>query len=142
MNRRRAAYTLLEVTVVLVILAIAGAVAAPAFASLRPARGLDAATSQVISALNAARTQAVAGGGAVQVTFEVPGARVWLHPRDTSFVMTLPDDCRLEGTARTHVRYSADGAASGAAPTVACGTARAQIAIDALTGTPSAVERP
>jgi len=134
MKPRHAGYTLLEVLVVFVILAIAGAVAAPAFASLRPASRLDSATSRIVGVMQMARERALAGGVPTEAVFDATGARVWLHPRDTAFAVDLPDGCHLDGPARSVVHFAADGPARGEAPAVVCGAERARIVTDPLTG--------
>jgi prepilin-type N-terminal cleavage/methylation domain-containing protein len=140
MSARHAGYTLLEVVVVLVILAIAGAVAAPAFATWRPARDVDDATSRLVAALSLARERAVAGGRGVELVVDATNARVWLRPRDTSFALALPDGCRLDGALRSIVHFSADGPALGSMPDLTCGADRVRLTIDPLTGVPAAVE--
>lgn len=134
MSARTAGYTLLEVLVVLVILAVTGAVAAPAFATLRPARDLDAATARVVAVLHAARTRALSGGVSSQAVFDPSRARVWLQPHDTSFALALPSACRLDGAVRTSARFAADGSARGDVPDVVCSGSRARITVDWLTG--------
>ncbi|MDQ8153410.1 MAG: type II secretion system protein [Gemmatimonadota bacterium] len=134
MRSRRAGYTLLEVAVVLVILAMAGAVAVPAFATLRPASAIDAASTQLIGAVQAARARALGSGRSAELVVDAARARVWLRPRDTTFTLDLPTDCQLRGPARAVLHVAPDGATRGQLPTVACGAARVRVAIDAVTG--------
>jgi prepilin-type N-terminal cleavage/methylation domain-containing protein len=134
MRAPRAGYTLLEVTVVLVILALAGAAAAPAFATLRPARAIDAATGELLAAIQAGQARALRSGRPSELVVDAARARIWLRPRDTTFTLDLPSGCQLNGPARTTLRFAPNGATRGLTPTVACGATRARIAIDALSG--------
>ncbi len=63
--------TLLELVLVLVILAVAGAVAMPYYLASLPNRRAAAATRQVLTDLRRARTLAVESGEPVYVVFEV-----------------------------------------------------------------------
>jgi prepilin-type N-terminal cleavage/methylation domain-containing protein len=137
MSTRRTGYTLIELVVVLVILAIAGAVAVPAFATLRPSHAEDSAAASLVGALRLARERAVASGRDAQLIVDAAGARAWLRPRDTTFVLPLPDGCQFEGAPRTVMRIAPDGAAFGAMPTVRCGARRMRVDVDPLTGTPT-----
>jgi prepilin-type N-terminal cleavage/methylation domain-containing protein len=142
MSTRRTGYTLIELVVVLVILAIAGAVAVPAFAALRPSRAEEEATASLVGALQLARARAVASGREAQLTVDAPGARAWLGPRDTTFVLAMPDGCQFEGAPRTAMRLAPDGAAFGTLPSVRCGVRRMQVDVDPLTGTPAVTVTP
>jgi len=133
MNVRRGV-TLIELAVVFVILAIAASLAVPAFATWRPRSSLDQARTALIAALELARERSLTLGTAVDVTIDPARALVWLHPHDTSFVLTLPAACRLGGAPRMTLRFSPDGAARGQVPDIACGATRAVITVDALSG--------
>jgi general secretion pathway protein H len=135
-NTRRRGYTLLELLVVLVILSLAGVVAVPAFAAWRPVEARRAAAGELVRVLDLARQRAVSGGVETELVIDPARARAWLHPRDTSFTLALPDSCRLRGTARSRVKLELGGAANGALPLVVCGTDSARVRIDALTGAP------
>jgi len=142
MSPARNGYTLIEMAVVLVILAIAGAVAVPAFAALRPQRALDGAAARVVDALRMARERAVTGGRTTELVIDSANARAWLEPRDVPFTLDLPDGCRLTGGARIATRFAPDGTASGDSPGFACGTAHATASVDPLTGRVRVVESP
>lgn len=130
----RTGYTLLEVLVTLVLLSLAGALAVPAFATLRPASPADAAAAQLLAVLRTTRDVALASGRDATVTFDAKSGRVWAHPRDTSYVLDLPGECQLVGPARTTLRFAPDGRAHGRAPSIGCAEAHIGIALDPLTG--------
>jgi general secretion pathway protein H len=134
MTGTRRGYTLLEMSVVLVILALAGAVAIPAFAAWRPATGVAAATGALRAAAQLASERAVSAGVATELVIDAPAARAWLHPRDTVFALVVPAECRLVGGARQMVRFAPDGRTSGTLPSVECGADRAQVVVDPLSG--------
>jgi len=136
MSARRAGYTLLELMVVLVILALAGAAAVPAFAAWRPAEPRRAAAGELVRVLEMTRERAVAGGANAELVIDADGARAWIQPRDTAFAMVLPAGCRLRGAVRSRVQFAADGPARGAVPLVVCGADSARIVLDALSGAP------
>lgn len=132
--RRRRGYTLLEIAVVLVILAALGGVALPALAALRAPSALDAAVSALRSAAQRASLNAVTSGAPSELVVDAASGRAWLHPGDSTFALAIPAACRLNGATRARVRFDPDGRADGALPDIACGTARARVAIDPLTG--------
>lgn len=142
MSTPRGGYTLVELVVVLVILGLAGALAVPAIAAWRPPSDLDAAAARVVEALHAARERAVIGGHDAELVIDAANQRAWLRPRDTSFVLDLPDGCQLTGAARSVMRFAPDGPAHGTIPSIACGSRRARVLADPLTGTPSVTETP
>lgn len=134
MNARRDGYTLLEAMVTLVILAAAGAIAIPALAAWRPPSARDAAVGELVRVIGLARNQAVSSGAGTELVVDATSARVWLRPRDTSFVLALPVGCRLSGAPRSRLHFDTDGPARGDVPVVACGLDSARVNIDALTG--------
>lgn len=142
MNTLRRGYTLVELVVVVVILALAGALAVPAVAAWRPPSDLDAAAARVVAVLSLARERAVSSGHQAELTVDAASQRAWLRPRDTSFVLELPDGCQLSGSARDVMRFAPDGPSHGSVPSLACGARRARVLIDPLTGTPRVTEAP
>lgn len=134
MNARREGYTLLEAMVTLVILAAAGAIAIPALAAWRPLSARDAAAGELVRIIGLARSRAVSSGAGTELVMDATSARIWLRPRDTSFVLALPDGCRLSGAPRSRLHLDADGPALGDVPVVACGPDSVRVSIDALTG--------
>jgi type II secretory pathway pseudopilin PulG len=133
---------LLELVVVLTILALTLAVAAPAIAGWRAPRDVDAARAELVSALRFARARAVNGGSAATLVIDPATARIWLRPRDTSFTLALPGGCRLVGAARSTIRFAPDGPVFGVPPTIQCEAETVAVTVDALTGEVRAGERP
>ncbi len=138
----RAGYTLVEMVVVLLILAVSAAAAVPAFAAWRTASDLDVATARVVEALRLARERAIAGGRGSALVIDAANARIWLRPTDTSWVLALPRSCRLDGAPRLVVHFAADGPARGEVPLVRCGSDSARVTLDRITGMPSIAENP
>lgn len=130
MNGRRG-YTLVELVVVLVILALAGAVAVPAFA-WRPPRNVDAAASRVVSALRLARERAVTRATPVRLSFEAASIRLADARRDTLVALDLPEACHLRGGGA--LRFAPDGHVLGEVPRVVCGADSSLVRLDPLTG--------
>ncbi len=100
----RAGFTLVELVVVLVVLGVALAVAAPGMRP--PAHGARSVAARLADVAAAARSTAAARGGVVTVTIELAsGAYVVVERRspyraaDTlrSGVLALPPGARLEG---------------------------------------------
>jgi hypothetical protein len=120
--------------VTLVILAAAGAIAVPALVAWRPLGARDAAVGELVRVIALARNRAVVSGAATELVMDAASAQIWLSPRDTSFVLALPDGCRLRGASRSRLHFDAAGPAHGDAPVVVCGLDSARISVDALTG--------
>jgi general secretion pathway protein H len=134
MNPARRGYTLVELVVVMVILAIAGALAAPAIAAWRPPAGFDAAAARLMAVTQMARDRAIASGRVAELVIDAANGRAWLRPRDTSFALALPNACQFVGPPRSVLRFSPDGPSHGELPDIACGSRRARIVADPLTG--------
>ena len=135
MTRARHAFTLVEVVVVLVLLALMAAVAAPAFSAAVRRRAVDDATGAVTRVLAHARAQALVRGTAVSLVIDPAQARVWQQHPDTSFVLSLPDECTLRADApRATFTFRPDGSAAGDVLGVQCGAHAASISADPLTG--------
>jgi general secretion pathway protein H len=128
-----AGFTLLEMTIVLVILGLA--LGLLALRGPMRSRGLElrAATEQLAQTLRAARAEAIAGDHAVDVTLPPGGYRLGtgrFHPLPGfSLSATTP-----VGAARPAIRFAADGSSSGGVVAVADGARKTQIAVDWLTG--------
>ena len=73
---RRAGFTLIEVTVVLIILVLAYALVAPAVPSFFAAARLDGAARSMVTALREARSTAIVTGQELRFTLD-PTARSW-----------------------------------------------------------------
>lgn len=134
MNARRQGYTLLEAMVTLVILAAAGAIAVPALVAWRPLSAREAAAGELVRVIGLARSRAVSSGAGTELVMDAASARIWIRPRDTSFVLALPEGCRLRGAPRSRLHFDADGPVHGDVAVVACGRDSARVSIDALTG--------
>ncbi len=140
MKTRHGGYTLVELVVVIVILALAGALAVPAIVAWRPPSDLATATAPVVAAAHLARERAVSSGRVTELVIDAANRRVWLRPKDTSFVLDLPDGCHLAGGVRDVMRFAPDGPSFGTLPSIACGARRAHVAADPLTGLPRVTE--
>ena len=128
-----AGFTLLEMTIVLVILGLA--LGLLALRGPMRSRGLElrAATEQLAQTLRAARAAAIAGDHAVGVALQPGGYRVGagrFHPLPG---LTLSATTLL-GAAQPGIRFAADGSSSGGLVAIADGAKEARIAIDWLTG--------
>ncbi len=134
-RRRATGYTLLELTVVLVIVSLAVAVAAPSLAGARAGRDIDRAGAALADALRRTHRHAILGARDAELDIAPSLARAWMRPGDTSFVLPLPAGCILEGEARMTMRFAPDGSAMGSVPQVRCGADRSRVVVDALTGT-------
>ena len=135
MKRARPGFTLVEVIVVLLLLSLMAAVAAPAFSAVRHRRAIDDAASAVTHALERARSQALARGAEMKLVIDPAHARVWQERPDTTFVLSLPDECTMSAEApRARISFRADGTAAGDVLTVTCGADAMAISADALNG--------
>lgn len=94
---RRLGFTLLEVTLVVIILGLVGGLAIPWLASSLEDASIDAATEEVATALEYARLMAVNSGGAARVTFDT-GAMTVVVERPTS-----PEADALRDTAQAKI---------------------------------------
>lgn len=135
MTRARHAFTLVEVVVVLVLLALMAAVAAPAFSSAVRRRAVDDATAAVTQLLAHGRAVALARGTALSLVFDPAHARVWQEHPETTFVLSLPDECTLRADApRATFTFRPDGTVAGDVLGVRCGAHEAAISADPLSG--------
>jgi general secretion pathway protein H len=131
--RAEAGFTLLEMTIVLVILGLA--LGLVALRGPMRSRGLElrAATEQLAQSLRAARAEAIADDHAVEVTLRPGGYRVGagrVHPlRGLALSATT-----LLGAAQPGIRFAADGSSSGGVVAIADGAQQRRIVIDWLTG--------
>jgi len=135
MKRRRAGFTLVEVIVVLLLLSLMAAVAAPAFSAAIRRSSMHDATSTVTRVLERARSQALARGAEMTLVIDPVQTRVWQERPDTTFVLSLPDECTMSAEApRARISFRADGTAAGDALTVKCGADAVAISTDPLNG--------
>lgn len=132
-SRAEAGFTLLEMTIVLVILGLA--LGLVALRGPMRSRGLElrAATEQLAETLRAARAEAIAGDHAVDVALQPGGYRVGtgrFHPLPGIALSSRT----LIGAAQPGIRFAADGSSSGGIVAVADGARAARITVDWLTG--------
>lgn len=125
-----AGFTLIEMIVVLVILALVGGLVL----TRAPTRGgttdLRAATSLVAGALRVARTRAIAANRAVPVRFDPADAAVQLGADP---VRRLPPGIRIAAADRA-ILFRPDGSSSGGTVDLAGRANTARIAVSWLTG--------
>lgn len=125
-----AGFTLLELTVVLVILALVGGLVL----TRAPSRGgtidLRAATSLVAGTLRVARTRAIAANRPVPVRFDPADAALQLGADP---VRRLPPGVRI-AAADLAILFRPDGSSSGGTVDLAGGASTARIAVNWLTG--------
>jgi prepilin-type N-terminal cleavage/methylation domain-containing protein len=89
-SRRRRAFTLIEMLVVLTLLAITAVAAVPAFLSDRAAGPERETATALAEALTRVRDGARASGAPATLVLSPTDARVWLVWRDSAFVERLP----------------------------------------------------
>jgi len=73
-----AAFTLLELILVMVILAIASALIVPSLRGFAISRASDSAATQIVTLAQYARTQAISQGKTYRLNFDVEKGEVWL----------------------------------------------------------------
>lgn len=120
-----AGFTLFEMLVVLAIAALIGTLAFPAVERARGAMAFTDALGRVEAALNSARARALRTGEPASFTLDTVTGSFGGGER-------LPDGVRGEGAA--NVRFFPDGSASTARFALIWRTARAQIAVDPVSG--------
>jgi general secretion pathway protein H len=109
-------FTLLEVVVVLVVLAVAGALAVPSFRPPPAETALDEGAGRVAALFRMARTEAVRQGVAVQVVLDSASARAWVDVRDSAEAesLELPAGVTLHlPEARVLYRFDPGGGTNG-----------------------------
>jgi general secretion pathway protein H len=134
-----AGFTLIEVTVVLVILGLALAQLAQRGPLRSAALDLRAATVTVVQGLRLARARAILADRAVVLavdaarqTVRVGDDRPRFLPGAVALTVVADDAAPTSGTPR--FRFDPDGSASGGRIDLAAGARRASVAVDWLTG--------
>jgi len=129
-DRRRDGFTLVELTIVLAILALAASLAMPLLVKRAPAVSLGAATQEVRAALAAARSTAIAtdrrvifGGG--DGGYSVDGER---HR------FAFAGGVAVETSARARIAFFPSGGSTGGSVVLRSAGVRREIEIDAITG--------
>jgi general secretion pathway protein H len=138
---REAGFTLLELTVVVAILALAAAVVAPSLNRARPGLAVLAAAHELAASLRAARAAARAANVERVVTLDLDGRRYWAEgvvgPRaiaaNVAVRLAVPEGERI-GNASGRVRFFPDGSASGARVEIDDGRSAASVLVDWLSG--------
>ncbi len=135
MTRGQRGFTLLEIIVVLVLLALTTAVAAPAFSAMGRRNEIDVAAATVRQVMDRSRLRALQSGATATLTVDAATGRVWEQPRDTSYLLAFPAGCALQADApRTRLQWHADGSAGGDALRVRCGAVVAMLGADVMNG--------
>lgn len=142
-SRARAAFTLVEVLVVLVILGIVAAVATPAFTSLAPADDLDRAVDELRTVLERGRATALEQGMPVRFVLDPGTGRWWIRTTMADDGAHAADSGRLSpadavvlqmSTDRAVVRFLPSGAVHGTAITLREGARLVTLRPDPWTG--------
>lgn len=157
MRARRRGFTLIELVVVLLLIAVATAVTVPAFLDGEPRQtDLDAATERISLLFRLARDSAVHSGMPVTVSIDSITGTAWLvtgaDAQDAATVsnvgrpagalhvtpgesLALPMSVRLElASARARFRFSPGGAAFGDTIVLRTNTGARAITLDPWTG--------
>ncbi len=131
-------FTLIELMVVLVVLALAATLVAPPLGAALGLGQMNREVGAVVTALREARSQAMIAGKATD--FRVDGARRWqVGERDR----TLPDRLSLRlvvppagqgPDGQSFVRFFADGHSTGGRVEILAGENREAVLVDWLTG--------
>ena len=143
-----AGFSLIEVLVVLVILALSAGMVLGRGPSRSPALEARAAMAQVAQALRLARAQAISGGERVAFVLDVGsgGYRIGAGPvqavpRGLALTMTAITGLTA-GTRLGGIDFLPDGSSTGGRVGVAGGAARGWVGVDWLTGRVSVTDAP
>lgn len=145
--RSASGFTLMELLVVLVLVAVIVALAPPLWSNAVPAAEHRAAARQIAQMLKAARSEAVARRIDVPVEFDLTARQIRLAAPQgaatSNRVYTLPEGIALELTTtvaetqspeRASVRFYPDGGSSGGRVTLRVGERGYRVDIDWLSG--------
>lgn len=145
----QAGFSLLETLVVLTILSLAAAIAAPALFDRTGARAVTRSASEAAALLRRARAEAALSGSDAVVEVDLKAKS--LSATWTDRKLLLPDDMRIEAiTAQEEVvvadrapfRFFADGGATGGELRFSLKRAEARVGVDWLTGRISRASTP
>lgn len=132
--------TLVELVVVVLLIGIAAAVAAPAVRRAAELDDVGRIAAELDGLLVSARRSAVERAVAVELVVAPESGRYWITaPGATSFatvegVLSRPGGVTLSGPPRTRFTVQPDGAAAGDSLWIQGAGARAWVAFDPLTG--------
>lgn len=144
-DRRRAAcqqgFTLLELTVMIGILALAVAIVAPSLNRTRLGLTVRGTAYELAADLRAARAAAQAANTEHAVTLDLARRRYWAEgvvgprtlPASVAVELAVPESERL-GASGGRVRFFPDGSASGARVVLNDGRSAASVLVDWLDG--------
>jgi hypothetical protein len=77
----------------------------------------------------------IARGTGMKLVIDPAHARVWQELPDTTFVLSLPDECTMTAESpRVKISFRADGSVAGDVLTVRCGAGAVAISADPLNG--------
>lgn len=135
-SRAERGFTLVELLVVLAIIGLSLAIAAPVLWRHTGGAALNAAARQIQAALRGARSTAIAEDRAVVFRGD-PGGGYWLDRNHFTLpLMTGAPPLRVATVGGGQISFFASGGSSGGRILVVSGDSRREIAVDALTGRP------
>ncbi len=133
-SRREPGFTLVELLVVLAIIGLSLAIAAPFLANHVTGASLNSAAGEIRAALRQARSTAIAEDRSVVFQGD-PGGGYWLdRSHFTLPLMSGAQPLRVATIGGTRISFFASGGSSGGRILVSSGGGRREIAVDALTG--------
>jgi general secretion pathway protein H len=129
-----AGFTLIELLVVLAIIGMSLAIAVPLLARHLTGASLNAATSQIRTALRGARSTAITEDRPVVFRGD-PGGGYWLDRHHFTLpVMGGGEPSRVAIEGGPHISFYPSGGSSGGRIVVVSGDAQRRLAVDTLTG--------
>ena len=139
LDTSRAGFTLIEIAVVLVILALAYGFVTPAFSNFVAATRLESAARELAMALKEARSTAIVTGMELRFTFD-PGVRGWrfadrrnaVDDRVSLEVETAPAARNSDGS--VWIGFYPDGRSTGGRIVLRSGERRRSVDVHWLTG--------
>jgi len=141
-SRRQAGFTLLEIIVVLVIMAVAVAVVGVNMAGSSEGAELRAAARGLASGFRYARSEAIVTGREQVLIVDTDARRYWLTDdpgsaqeigESVSVELTTAES-EVQGESQGGYRFFPDGSATGGRVTLTIGTDRRQVDVDWVTG--------
>jgi general secretion pathway protein H len=140
--RGRRGFTLIEMIVVLIVIAVTAGLAAPAMMRMTGPAADDSDAAPLTALLRGARRQAIEGGSVVTLTLAPEDARYRADtsgPRGTGLLLagrlTLGEDVTLESDSlRVRFTFRPDGSVFGDTLTVHGRLSSAQVSVDKWTG--------